>query len=405
MRISSPDQVDPCFLIVIYSRDATLLGRRYALGPSPAVTTVGRHTENTIVLDSDGVSRRHARFEQRADGWWVVDSDSTNGTLVNDEKVQGARLRYGDHIRVGDTIFKLLSADDGQEVLGRPYSFSLVDGLTKAYNRRYLTEQIHREVERAVRSGRPLALVMFDLDHFKKLNDTRGHLAGDQVLREIASLTQKRVRTGEVFARYGGEEFALLLPGTDLQGAVALAEEIRAEVAAHAFAFEGHTSSMTISVGVARVDEDTRVADDLIRSADEKLYAAKLGGRNRVLPEARVGDSPSPRANLLLRDRILNCGSEGVKRAAPRVRFAFACPKRWETLAPTEAESVRVCQQCNEHVYHCKTVAEAASHALAGQCIAIPKYLSDAGVESDLGGRPDPLAEWAERLFPPETKD
>jgi hypothetical protein len=106
-------------------------------------------------------------------------------------------------------------------------------------------------------------------------------------------------------------------------------------------------------------------------------------------------------ANLLLRDKILNCGSESAKRAAPRVRFAFACSKRWETLAPTDAESVRFCQQCKEHVYHCNTVAEAASRARAGQCIAIPKPLAERGVASEQLGRPDPLMAWVEHLFPP----
>ena len=108
-------------------------------------------------------------------------------------------------------------------------------------------------------------------------------------------------------------------------------------------------------------------------------------------------------ANLLLRDQILNCGSERARTGAPRVRFAFACSKRWETLAPTEDGAVRFCQQCKEHVYHCDTVAEAASRARAGQCIAIPKPLSDGGVPSEAMGRPDPLADWAERVFPDDT--
>ena len=108
-------------------------------------------------------------------------------------------------------------------------------------------------------------------------------------------------------------------------------------------------------------------------------------------------------ANLLLRDRILNCGSERAKKAAPRVRFAFACSKRWETLAPTDAESVRFCQQCKEHVYHCNTVAEATSRARAGQCIAIPKPLSERGVASEQLGRPDPLMAWVEHVFSPGT--
>ena len=282
MMISSQDQSGPDLLVIIYSRDTKLLGRRYALGSSPAEITVGRHFENTIALDSDSVSRRHARFEKRADGWWVVDGSSTNGTFVNEEQVQGALLRHGDHVTVGDTIFKLVRADEQRaddSFIDIEYSSSPVDGLTKAYNRRHLLEQIDRELQGA---GRPLALVMFDLDHFKKVNDAYGHLAGDQVLREIASLTQQHVRPGDVFARYSGEEFALLLPGMDLQGAAALAEEIRAEIAAHVVTFEEHTISMTISLGVAQADEDTRIADDLIRPAVQKLYDAKRDGRNCV---------------------------------------------------------------------------------------------------------------------------
>lgn len=185
---------------------------------------------------------------------------------------------------VGHWTQRVFPPGSGERLINEAAYFgSLVDGLTKAYNRRYLFEQIERELQPAGRPGRPLALVMFDIDYFKKVNDTHGHMAGDQVLREIASLTRQHVRPGDVFARYGGEEFALLLPGTGLQGAAGLAEAIRAEVAAHVFTFEGHTFSMTISAGVAQANEDTRIADDLIRSADQNLYAAKRGGRNRVL--------------------------------------------------------------------------------------------------------------------------
>jgi diguanylate cyclase (GGDEF)-like protein len=207
-----------------------------------------------------------------------------------------ARARAGQCIAIPK---HLSDSGAGEDVLGRPDPFAhwtqrvfppeagpgerLVDGLTKAHNRRYLFQEIDRELQREGRPGRPLALVMFDLDHFKKVNDTHGHMAGDHVLREIASLTRQHVRPGDVFARYGGEEFALLLPGKDLQGAAALAETIRAEVAAHVFTFEERTISMTISAGVAQANEDTRIADELIRSADQKLYDAKRGGRNRVL--------------------------------------------------------------------------------------------------------------------------
>ncbi|MDC3962661.1 GGDEF domain-containing protein [Polyangium jinanense] len=246
------------------------------------MVTVGRHAENTITIDGDAVSRCHARFEKRAEGWWVVDNNSTNGTFVNDERVSGALLRCGDRVNLGNTIFRSCCAECGRLIDETKYSTSPIDGLTKAYNRRYLIEQLDAALRRTEHPEHPLALVMFDLDHFKRINDSFGHMAGDQVLREVASLTQQHVRPGDVFARYGGEEFVLMLPGTDLQGAAALAETIRAAVAAHVVTFEEHTISLTISAGVAQADENTCVANDLIRPADERLYQAKCDGRNRV---------------------------------------------------------------------------------------------------------------------------
>lgn len=278
----SHDQAGPDSLVIIYARDRKLLGHRYELAPATTVVTVGRHAENTIKIDSDAVSRCHARFEKRVEGWWVVDNNSTNGTFVNDERVPGALLRCGDRVSLGNTIFKACCAECGRTIEETKYSTSPVDGLTKAYNRRYLIEQLDTALRRTEPPAHPLALVMFDLDHFKRINDSFGHLAGDQVLREVASLTQQHVRPGDVFARYSGEEFALMLPGTDLQGAAALAETIRAAVAAHLVTYEEHTITLTISAGVAQADEDTCVADDLIRTADERLYQAKRDGRNRV---------------------------------------------------------------------------------------------------------------------------
>jgi hypothetical protein len=138
--------------------------------------------------------------------------------------------------------------------------------------------------------------------------------------------------------------------------------------------------------------------------------------RLEVALHARAADDPAVIARFielarmigfdfaaeLLRERILNCGSEKARDGGPRVRFSFACSKRWETLAPAESEteSVRFCQQCKEHVYRCDTVEQAASRALAGQCIAIPHQLTDGGVENMEMGRPDPLGDWSRRLFP-----
>jgi len=124
---------------------------------------------------------------------------------------------------------------------------------------------------------------MFDIDHFKKINDVHGHLAGDFVLKELARIVQGRIRRDEVFARYGGEEFAIVLPETNLEGAKALADGLREKVEQSRFVFQNESISVTISIGVAMLGEPDRTSLDLIKRADGKLYDAKRGGRNRVI--------------------------------------------------------------------------------------------------------------------------
>jgi diguanylate cyclase (GGDEF)-like protein len=270
-------------LVIIYSKESANLGKRFVLDPMNGALTIGRGADNGIVLESDSVSRRHARFETREGTWFVTDLGSTNGTYVNDEQVAEHRLRRADHVKIGDTIFKYLAGSDVEAAYHEEiYRMTIVDGLTQAHNKRFLLEQMDKEMSRARRYGRPLVLVMFDLDHFKRINDTAGHLAGDYVLREVATLVRGRIRRDEIFARYGGEEFSILLPETELAGAVRLAEEIRALIASHVFAFEGERIPVTISMGVALMTEQTPEAESFIESADKKLYEAKRSGRNRV---------------------------------------------------------------------------------------------------------------------------
>ena len=160
---------------------------------------------------------------------------------------------------------------------------TIIDGLTQAHVKRYLLEALEKELIRARRHERELAFLMFDIDHFKKINDHHGHLAGDHVLKELARLVQARIRRDEVFARYGGEEFAILLPETTIDGARLLAEGLREKVADAHFIFQNEVIAVTISVGVARLEEGHKTSLDLIKTADEKLYEAKRGGRNRVV--------------------------------------------------------------------------------------------------------------------------
>lgn len=284
-RVTPLDELRPAkngqdCLVVIYSSDQRQFGKRYVLGDEPL--TVGRGQENRMVLDNDSVSRRHCRIERRNTSWYVVDLDSTNGTYVNDVQVTEYQMRRGDQIKIGDTIVKFLSGSDLEAQYHETiYRMTIIDGLTQIHNKRYLMETLEREIPRARRHQRPLSVVMFDIDHFKGINDNYGHLAGDYVLKELATLVKSRLRPDDIVGRYGGEEFCALLPETSLQGAGAIAEDLRRRVQERRFVFEGENIPVTVSLGCSELTGEMDVLL-LIKTADEKLYDAKRGGRNRV---------------------------------------------------------------------------------------------------------------------------
>lgn len=271
-------------LVVIYTREGRgPLGKRVPLDGPVNELGIGRDVQNAVVLDYESVSRRHARLVRRDGVWWVVDNNSTNGTYVNDLPTRETPLRNGDRIKIGDVILKYLSAGDLEaEFMSTISQMMVTDQLTQAANKRHLLDQLANELNRSIRHGRPLSLVMFDIDHFKRVNDTYGHVAGDYVLKEVSTLVRSRIRRNEVFGRYGGEEFSLLLPETHLQGAYTLAQEVRAMVAGHHFAFDNVRIPVTVSLGVAQWNPTIRSVDEFIQAADAKLYQAKREGRNRV---------------------------------------------------------------------------------------------------------------------------
>jgi two-component system cell cycle response regulator len=280
-ELKAPKKADDC-LVVIYAPDSRRLGKRHVLHSD--MLTIGRDRENDIVLDSDSVSRRHCKIEYRNHHLFVVDLDSTNGTFVNDdsEPVTAMQLRKGDQIKVGDTIFKYLAGTDVEAQYHETiYKMTITDGLTSVNNKRYLVEILEREIPRALRHHRSLALLMLDIDHFKSVNDTYGHLAGDAVLRDLANIARSRLRPDDILARYGGEEFAIVLPETPLAGAVKAAEELRKMVEQHRFAVEDETIQVTISIGAAELQQGMNV-DALFKASDEMLYVAKNKGRNQV---------------------------------------------------------------------------------------------------------------------------
>ncbi|HVY21751.1 MAG TPA: GGDEF domain-containing protein [Steroidobacteraceae bacterium] len=269
-------------LVVLHAGLQSEIGRRYVFEKTSL--TIGRGRDNDIVLMSDAVSRRHTRLELRDNEAFVVDLNSTNGTYVNDESrlLSERRLNRGDLLKVGDTIFKYLSGVDVEaQYHDMIFRMAVTDGLTNLCNRQQLDKLLSEEIQRCQRSPRPLAVLLLDIDHFKKINDEYGHLAGDSVLRGLASAMTKRMRPSDRLGRYGGEEFCILLPDTSLDGAASFAEGLRALAESCVFAADERQIRVTISVGVAQWSAGM-MPMDMYRAADEKLYAAKHNGRNRV---------------------------------------------------------------------------------------------------------------------------
>jgi diguanylate cyclase (GGDEF)-like protein len=258
------------------------MGKRFPLQRNEVV--LGRGADCDIQVDRDSVSRRHAKLVRSGDGWSVEDLQSTNGSYVNDEAVTRQQLRDGDFVKIGAAIFKFLTGSSVEASYHEEiYRMTIVDALTGAHNKRYFLEFLEREIARCARYRRPLSLLMFDIDHFKQINDKHGHLTGDYVLREMSKRLLGRVRREELLARYGGEEFAAVLPETDLSGARTFGEQIRRIVADTPFEYEGDSFQVTVSVGVACVEGQDVDVPTFIKVADDNLYKAKREGRNRVI--------------------------------------------------------------------------------------------------------------------------
>jgi diguanylate cyclase (GGDEF)-like protein len=267
-------------VVVLYGPE---LGRRAELGRAPF--QIGRSSKNDLPIDQESVSRHHARITlSHGRGHLIEDLGSTNGTWVNDERVKAKTpLRDGDKIRVGRSILKFMSganveANYHEEI----YRLMTVDALTGANNRRYFNEALEREHNRAHRYKRDLSLLVFDVDHFKQINDAHGHLTGDAVLRQIAAEVRPKLREQDIFARVGGEEFAVLLPEIPRDGAITTGEKVRRIVEAATFQVEHLALTITVSVGVASIDPKIKEPSALYERADQALYAAKGRGRNRV---------------------------------------------------------------------------------------------------------------------------
>jgi diguanylate cyclase (GGDEF)-like protein len=276
------DNRDRAYVIVLVG---TSVGAMFKLPRGEAA--IGRSRRAEVRLTDDGVSRFHAAIRHDGDRLFIEDRGSRNGTFVNGKKVEGRTpLADGDKIQVGRTTILKFTYHDALDTSfhEQMYESALRDGLTKLFNKRYFHDRLDGELRFATRHHASLALLVIDIDHFKRVNDERGHVVGDVALAAVGEMLQAAVRNEDVVARFGGEEFAIIARSSDRAQAMMLAERLRKTIEAHPVDVEeGAPVKITVSIGVASYPE-VQAADtsDLIDAADKALYRAKSGGRNRI---------------------------------------------------------------------------------------------------------------------------
>lgn len=280
--IACESQSRPCVIVLSGAR----IGQIYTLGDRSCV--IGRAEDADIILDDEGVSRHHAKIIHFANETTALkDLGSRNGTFVNGEPIKQRALENGDRIQIGSvTIFKFSYQDSLESEFQRHlYHSATRDALTGLCNRRYFDETLDREFSFAQRHRSQLSLLMFDVDHFKPVNDLYGHPEGDRVLSELGKLLGSIVRNEDAAFRIGGEEFAVIARQSDSQAASTLAERLRAAVADQLFRDPERTQPLTISVGFATYDPKRHPRSaSLVAAADERLLEAKQSGRNCIRP-------------------------------------------------------------------------------------------------------------------------
>jgi diguanylate cyclase (GGDEF)-like protein len=247
---------------------------------------IGRDVAAEIMVNDTNASRKHAEVIRESDNTYKIrDNNSTNGTFVNDKQIkEPVKLNKEDMVKVGSTILKYLPAGELEIFyLGTLESAAHTDPMTKIFNKGYIMESLEAEFKRAKALHHDFSIIIVDLDHFKKINDTHGHDAGDFVLKEMTNIVRTKVLPkNAIFGRFGGEEFLILLPTMNLEAATLLGETIRSTLEKTQFMYENKRMPVTASVGVAEqaLDVDNHTA--LFKLADKAVYQAKSGGRNQV---------------------------------------------------------------------------------------------------------------------------
>src|SRR5690554_5733574 len=274
---SQPAPRSAC-LVVIHGEG---LGRRLDIGDTPVL--IGRSEDADLCIVHRSVSREHCRVWFEGGEYRIHDLGATNPARINDAPIDECTLADGDHVTMGESILKFISRTSVEARYHEEiYQLATHDALTGLCNRRHFCELADKEIARAARHGRTLALCIIDVDLFKPVNDRYGHIEGDEVLRTIAGVILAQVRDDDVAARIGGEEFAVLLPESGAEAAEAFSERLRQAVEATEFHPGGDARRITVSIGTALLAGERKTRASLMAAADAALYRAKEAGRNRV---------------------------------------------------------------------------------------------------------------------------
>src|ERR1044071_7327146 len=263
-----------------------------------AEVTLGRALDADVRINDSQASRLHAQIRTERDDatgegrYRLIDLKSTNGTLLNGKPITEAFLEDGDKFVIGDQLirFEMLEEID-REFQQQIHRLLVHDDLTGLLTSKSFFSELRREAARAEAEDRPFCVLMMDIDYFKEVNDTYGHLVGSDTLEEVGDVIKKCLRAGDVGARFGGEEFAAFLLDADYSQGLIAAERVRSGIEKHEFPVvrrgseeEPRTHRITISIGVAAYPEDAKDPIQLVEMADSALYKAKRNGRNQVCP-------------------------------------------------------------------------------------------------------------------------
>jgi two-component system, cell cycle response regulator len=259
------------------------IGKTFAITNKKEII-LGRNESADFILIDPLISRKHASIIKTKDEIKLKDLNSTNGLFVNFNKIKEISLKDGDKITLGTTIIKFLHKDSVETSFhDEIYKLASLDGLTQIYNKKCFFELFKKEINRAKRHETALSCCIFDIDFFKKTNDTYGHQAGDFVLETLANLIKNQLRQEDIFARYGGEEFSILLPENNIKQALKTMNKIRTLVNKTIFHYKPIDISISISGGIQELTPEINTAKTILEHADKKLYIAKKKGRNKIV--------------------------------------------------------------------------------------------------------------------------